>query len=98
LTDINLDDVQVVRNEAESRFEAVIDGQLSRLDYVMENERMVITHVIVHPEVRGAGVAAKLMLTGVEFAQSNSLRVVPMCRYANAYMRRNPQWQHLLKK
>jgi hypothetical protein len=98
LTELKLEDIQVVRNEGESRFEAIVDGQLSRLDYVLQDDRMVITHVIVHPELRGAGMAGKLMLTGVEFAQANSLRVVPMCRYANAYMRRNPQWQHLLKK
>lgn len=98
MTELKLEDIQVVRNEGESRFEAIVDGQLSRLDYVLQDDRMVITHVIVHPELRGAGMAGKLMLTGVEFAQANSLRVVPMCRYANAYMRRNPQWQHLLKK
>ena len=59
---------------------------------------MVITHVGVHPEDRGQGVAARIVEASLAYARENSLRVVPMCSYAAAYIRRNPQYVELTRQ
>ena len=92
---LDLDKLEVTHNEANNAFEVWIDGHLSKLDYIQDAKNFVITHVGVYPEHRGQGVAAKIVETGLEYARQNSLRVIPMCSYAAAYIRRNPQHREL---
>ncbi len=90
-------ELEITNNEAERRFEVSINGLLSKLDYIQDKDTFVITHVGVHPELRGHGVAGKLTQASLEFAKAKSLRVIPMCSYAAGYIRRNPQYAELTK-
>ncbi len=94
---IDLDALEIIHNEGENRFEVWIDGNLSTLDYIQNGMNFVITHVGVHPELRGQGIAAKITQAGLEYARMNSLKVIPLCSYAAAYIRRNPQYAELTK-
>ena len=94
---IDLDALEIIHNEGENRFEVWIDGNLSTLDYIQKEMNFVITHVGVHPELRGQGIAAKITQAGLEYARMNSLKVIPLCSYAAAYIRRNPQYAELTK-
>lgn len=96
--DINLEQIQVTHNPAENRFETWIDNNLSKLDYIQDGKNFVITHVGVHPDLRGQGVAGKIVEVGLEYAKENSLRVVPMCSYAAAYIRRHPEYAELTRQ
>ena len=95
---VDLDQLEVTHNEAEHRFEAWIDGLLSKLDYIQDGKNFVISHVGVHPELRIQGIAGKIVQAGLEYARQNSLRVIPMCSYAAAYIRRNPQYAELMNQ
>ncbi|HET9913682.1 MAG TPA: GNAT family N-acetyltransferase [Anaerolineales bacterium] len=92
---VDLGQLKVTHNEAENRFEVWIDEHLSKLDYIRDGKNFVITHVGVHPEFRGQGVAGKIVDASLEYAKQNSLRVIPMCSYAAAYIRGNPQYMEL---
>jgi hypothetical protein len=95
---VDLDKLEVNHNQANRVFEAWIDGHLSKLDYIQEGKNFVITHVGVYPEHRGQGVAAKIVDASLEYARQNSLRVIPMCSYAAAYIRRNPKHMELTEQ
>jgi len=95
---INLEDLEITNNESERRFEVSINGLLSKLDYLQDEDTFVITHVGVQPELRGLGVAGKLTQASLEFAKSKSLRVIPMCSYASAFIRRHPEYAELTKR
>ena len=92
-----LRDLAIVHNQAGSCFEAHLGGRRSWLDYEIAEDRMVITHVVVHPELRGRQIAVHLMQAGLQYARAGSLRVVPQCAYANAYMRRHTEDRDLLR-
>ena len=96
--EIDLERIQVVHNPNENRFETTIDGKLSKLDYIQNGNTFVITHVGVHPDLRGQGVAGKIVEVGLAYARENSFRVVPMCSYAAAYIRRHPEYIELTKQ
>lgn len=89
------DKLKITHNPAQQSFELWIDGHLSKLDYIQEGKNFVITHVGVYPEHRGQGIAAKIVEAGLQYAREHSLRVIPMCSYAAAYIRRNPQYKEL---
>lgn len=92
---IDINKLEVVHNQSENRFETWIDDLLSKLDYIQDGKNFVITHVGVHPELRGQGVAGRIVEESLAYARENSLRVIPMCSYAAAYIRRNPQHTEL---
>jgi predicted GNAT family acetyltransferase len=93
---VDLEELDVRHNEGNQTFEVWIDGRLSKLDYIQEEKNFVITHVGVYPEHRGQGVAGKIVEASLQYARDNQLRVIPMCSYAAAYIRRNPQHRELL--
>jgi len=92
------EDLQIIHNPAENRFEVWIDGLLSKLDYIEDETSIVMTHVGVHPQHRGGGVAGKITQVALEYAKEKNLRVMPMCSYVAAYIRRNPHYIELTKQ
>lgn len=95
--EIELNELEITNNSAENRFEVWIDGQLSKLDYIEDGDTIVMTHVGVHPEHRGGGVAGRITQVAMEYAKQRNLRVIPMCSYVASYIRRNPQYIELTK-
>lgn len=96
--DIKVDELEVNNNPAKNRFETWIDGELSKLDYMEDGNTIVMTHVGVHPSHRGQGVAGKVTEAALEYAKGKSLRVIPMCSYVGAYIRRHPEYIALTKQ
>jgi predicted GNAT family acetyltransferase len=90
-------DVVVRHNAAESRFETEIEGRLSVADYELRGTDMMMTHTFVPPELRGRGIAEKIVRVALEHARSERLRVVPACSYVAAFIKRHPEFSPLLK-
>jgi len=78
------------------RFQTKVDGHVCVADYRLEGGTMQMTHTEVHPDLQGRGVAAALIETALAHARANGLKVVPLCSYVRACMRRHPQSQDLL--
>ena len=95
---VDLEKMQIVHNPDEKRFETSVEGYFSKLDYIQDGKNFVITHVGVHPELRGQGVAGKIVEAGLDYARKNSLRVIPMCSYAAYYIRNHPEYIDLMKQ
>ena len=95
---MDLEKLEVIHNEAQNRFETWIDNQMSKLDYILDGNTIVMTHVGVYPEHRGQGIAGKLTKVALEYAKEKSLRVIPMCPYVAVYIRRNTQYEDLTKQ
>jgi uncharacterized protein len=81
---------------ARGRFQARIDGQLCFADYRLAGGQMQIFHTEVAPDLQGRGIAAELVEAALAYARGQGLKVVPLCSYVRAYMRRHPQTQDLL--
>ena len=89
-------EIAVQHNEAESRFEATVDGHLAECEYLRQQGTIAFTHTFVPPELRGRGLAEKLARAALEYARQQKLTVVPACSYVAAYVRRHPEYASLL--
>jgi len=78
------------------RFQAVVEGQTCVADYRLQAGVMAITHTEVAPALEGRGIAGALVQALLDHAQANGLKVLPLCSYARAYMRRHPETAALL--
>lgn len=83
-------------NTAQSRFEMTVEGQLALADYRRAGGKLMITHVETPPALQGRGVAAQLMDGVVAAARAEGAKIVPICSYAAAYMRRHKEHADLL--
>jgi predicted GNAT family acetyltransferase len=88
-------DFTVRHNLAAHRYEAEVEGHLSVAEYTPEGDRLVFTRTFVPPELRGRGVAEKLVRTALEDARQAGKKVVPQCSYVAVFIRRNPEFQAL---
>jgi predicted GNAT family acetyltransferase len=86
----------VTDNAGRSRFELVEDGQTAVADYRRQDGRLMITHVEAPPALRGKGAAGRLMTGVMDAARAEGVKVVPLCSYAAAFVRRNAQYQDLV--
>ena len=89
-------EIAVRHNVGASRFEALVDGYLSVVDYTFDGEEVVFTHTFVPPELRGRGLAEKLVRAALAWATVEKRRIVPACSYVDTFVRRHPEFQVLL--
>ncbi len=92
----NTSPIVVQHNPTASRYEALVDGHLAVAEYQLDGDRMIFTHTFVPPELRGRGLAEKLVRPALEWARTEKRRVVPACSYVATFIERNPQFQELL--
>jgi len=88
--------VQVTHHAAARRYEAVVDGHRSVCAYELADGRMIITHTMVPPELRGRGVAEKLVRAALAEARAAGRKVVPQCSYVAKFIGRHSEYQDLL--
>ena len=76
-------------NPAHSRYELEVDGLIAFADYQRSGQTLVIPHVEAAPALRGTGAAGRLMTRVAETARSEGMKIVPLCGYAAAWLKRN---------
>ena len=89
-------EISVRHNPAENRFEALVDGHLAVVEYRYDGGRLVFTHTFVPPELRGRGVAERLVRAALEWARAEGKSIVPLCSYVAAFVRRHAEFQTLV--
>jgi uncharacterized protein len=86
-------------NEQQSQYEAVIDGHTAVAGYDLEEpDSIVFTHTEVPKELEGRGVGKQLVKFALDDARRRKLNVVPQCAFVASFIKRNDEYQDLLRK
>jgi uncharacterized protein len=88
----------ITHEEQAHRFICMDEGHECTVEYEQKNNVMEIYRTFVHPDLRGRGIAEKLMLAAIDYAQKNSLSIFPSCSYAVTFFRRHPEHGNVLDK
>ena len=80
----------VVDNPEASRFELVKDGELAFLQYERDGNAIVFVHTEVPLALRGQNVGEALVKFGLESARARGLKIVAVCPFVRAYLRKHP--------
>jgi predicted GNAT family acetyltransferase len=89
---------EVHHHSAGHRYEMTVDGHHAVCDYELTDGKMVFTHTLVPPELRGRGIAEKLVRAALADARDRELKVVPACSYVAKFIERHAEFQDLLAK
>jgi len=76
-------------NAAAGRLEMQEAGQIVFADYRRDGERQILDHVEAPVALRGTGAAGRFMQALADFARAEGLKIVPLCGYAAAWLRRD---------
>jgi uncharacterized protein len=80
----------VTDNRARTRFELSANGQTAFLLYERTHDALTLIHTEVPPALRGHHLGEALVKAALEAARSTGVRVVAVCPFVRAYLRRHP--------
>jgi hypothetical protein len=83
-------DPQVTDDQAGSRFELDVDGQVAMLRYRRNGGRLVLVHTEVPEQLEGRGLGGALVSAAIATAKRDGLTLVPLCPFARGWLERHP--------
>jgi len=86
----------IQHNRVDQRFEVSIEKLLCVIDYQLDNKCLTLPHVGVPKPLEGRGIAGELTRVALDWARAEKLRVIPVCPYVQAWMRRHPEYLDLM--
>lgn len=82
-------------NTERQRYEMEQDGYIAFAEYRLVGDILQIPYVYAPPELRGTGIAGKLMQQVMERARNQHWKVAPICSYAAAWIERHTEFHDL---
>lgn len=84
-------------NSDRHRFEIDLgDGTFAIAEYTLPAGKIMFTHTEVPPAHEGRGIGRALIEHGLASARERGLKVIPICPFFAAYMKKHPEVQDLL--
>lgn len=87
---------EVVHNEEANRFEVNVDGHIAVSEYRDEGDHWDVVHTFVPPALEGRGIAAVVTKALFDYAQSNNIKIRPVCSYAVRYAEKHSEYANIL--
>lgn len=88
-------DPEIRENGARHRYELEIEGHIAFVLYKREPGVITFVHTEVPKELGGKGVGSRLAKHVLEAARADGVKVVPMCPFIAAWMKRHPEYDDL---
>jgi uncharacterized protein len=88
--------MSIVDNAARGRYEYEIEGQTAFINYRRANGVVSLTHAEVPTELEGRGVGSFMVRGTLDLIRERAEKVIPMCSFVEAFIRRHPDYQDLL--
>jgi predicted GNAT family acetyltransferase len=92
------EELNLVKNEENHRFELSVDGFTSFIDYKERPGVITLIHTESPEELAGRGVATALVEKTLAYLDENSYELVPLCPYVFAYIKRHPEWIKIVRE
>ncbi|MEX0646784.1 MAG: GNAT family N-acetyltransferase [Balneolaceae bacterium] len=100
---MNKNKSSVLHREAGHKGEFYIESEsdeskVATLSYSRAGDaKIIIDHTEVDESLRGTGTGEELVSSAVSWARENKLTVLPLCPFANAVIRKHPEYQDVLQ-
>lgn len=83
-------------NTEQSQYEFHIDGEIPRIEYRKKNNTIYLVHTEVPIALGGRGIGQAIVEAALKDIESKQLRLVVLCPYVAAYIKRHPDWNRLI--
>jgi predicted GNAT family acetyltransferase len=89
--------ISVENNGSAQRYEALVDGFTSLIQYRLDGDQITFLHTKVPDALEGRGIGSALVRVALEDARVRHLTVVPRCPFVREYIRRHPEYESLVQ-
>ncbi len=86
----------VTDNREKNRFEIDLGGETAIAEYLLPAGTIIFSHTEVPEGHEGQGIGKALIRAGLASARERGLKVVPLCPFFAAYMKKNAAEHDLL--
>ncbi|KAB2494139.1 GNAT family N-acetyltransferase [Priestia endophytica] len=85
-----------IKQNEESFYIGEEEGKKAELHFTIEGETIVVDHTFVSDELRGQGVAGKLLHQVVQMAREQNKKITPTCSYAKKKLQDTKEYHDVL--
>ena len=89
-------DFEIKQDTEKNKFVTYVEGYEAVVEYTLKDNVIDLYRTFTPPELRGKGVAGKLVKYALEYAKENNLKVIPTCSYVRGYIERHENYKELL--
>lgn len=89
--------MEVIHDTINSAFVIKIDDSSSYVAYSISDGIMDLYTTYTPPQLRGRGLAEKVVRAALDYAKENNLKVLPSCSYVRVFIERHPEYKSLTK-
>ncbi len=87
--------MEVIHDKENHSFVIKIENASSYVSYSLSGKMMELYTTYTPPQLRGRGLAEKVVKAALEYAKENNLKVVPTCSYVRVFIQRHPEYKSL---
>jgi len=88
--------LDIKHDEEGGRFVATVEGHEAYVSYSRVDDQTVdFRKTFVPGELRGQGMAGKVVARGLDWAREQGYRVIPTCSYVQRFVERHPEYASL---
>ena len=89
-------DFEIKHDAEQNRFVSYVEGYEAVVEYTLKDNVIYLYRTFTPTELRGKGIAGKLVKFALEHAKENILKVIPTCSYVKGYIERHENYKELL--
>lgn len=93
-----MEENELINDENRNRFELQVGSHTAFIEYKLDGDVISLIHTEVPAALGGKGVGKKLVALVLEYIKQQNLKLIPLCPFVAAYLKRNPEDQQLLVK
>lgn len=86
----------IIKNDENKQIEMTLEGHLAYIKFSEDADYLTIHSTQVPSELGGRGIAAELTKFALDYAKEHDLKVVPLCSYTEAYIKKHPEYDSLV--
>lgn len=83
-------------NPEKKRFEFNLEDRMGIIEYIKTKDKIFLTHTEVPIELNGKGYGKHIVELALIEVEKSGLKLVPLCPYVGAFIRKNPNWGKLI--
>jgi predicted GNAT family acetyltransferase len=88
----------VTNNSVKKQYELLVEDKLARLEYIVAQNRIFLTHTEVPIGLEGRGIGSELIKKVLEDIKTKDMILVPLCPFVAGYIKKHPEWKSLVLK
>jgi predicted GNAT family acetyltransferase len=83
-------------NTSKKQYKMVVEETMVVIDYMEAQDRIYLTHTEVPKGLEGKGYGSKIVQLALEDIEKRDLKLVPLCPFVAAFLKRHPEWKRIL--